>query len=315
MIDKDAPSITNPQLYKYAAGATVGTSTPAANQMYSSDVYLSGEWYIVATATDDSGITAGKYDSSTNVYGYKVEEITNSGSSDDISHNVIVKTVGETGFTYYIPVTSNTGSVSYRLTVYDKSDSHSNAAATWNLNIDNEAPVIKSLTGNGEDMTTGSSVIANKNNRFTLGGEVEDGNSGFSKLAFYFIRNGSTAQRIYDPMIPFDSDYDSQANYTGANSSTHSRVNIGDADNKTLDGRKLYGKNVAGSASDNTFTATTAANVSGNAHIRRGGLVYIGGAYRVIDTISGGVVTFAPALADGITDTEGAFFAYAQVRG
>ena len=310
-IDKSAPVITA-SVNKYGDGKTAlgakPTAEPTSILPYDADMYLKGNWTLVATLLDESGLSGTtpysvmKGDSSLAAgTGYFVEEnvskeFTNSDGT----------TTTKTGVRLYIPIPKDLDSA--EITV-NASDTDHTSTQKFSFKIDETAPTLDKLTGNGLgfDETNESKKfksIEDSNYRFTISGSSFDSVSGVKNIVFYYMRkNGETGtiaeNVVMDPM--------------SWNNAPASKVKM-DGTVKAIpftqgnDTYYLYAKSYSGSATTDTFTSGTAYD----AHVRLGGLVYIDGVLRTITGKTGETVTFTPSLSEAKTSVT-ADFPIAQV--
>lgn len=359
-VDNSAPSIS-PTLEQFSSIKQTATSTDgssatvtaikSASKVYNANMYLKGSWYIVAKLLDETGVNkiTVSYKGTSTSKSYNILKTENSTSTLDIPSGYFIQKIdsevesGTTkkGYTIYIPVLQDIGdTVTYTIEVMDSDGSAHTSKAEFVLNIDNTAPKIESVSGNGDTLissgTTTYSVsnrynVQEKNYVFSPSGKVEDNGSGYERVLFQFVRGENdilegSSKVVIDPMIvnSDSSDYSAaKATITGSADSTTN----GEVFAKTLtqdsNTYSLYGKNVSGtlsetligtSSSANTFTASTSGDISSDTHIRAYGIIYVDGLYRKITGISGDVITFDPELPSLPTDTSvTAFFPYAQV--
>lgn len=301
---------------KNLADATV---TQSASQIYAADTYLKGSWYLVINVLDESGISlVSVKESKTGESG-----TTNQTAKIELSSGAMVQTAGAQGFSFYykqvaktvnniekqgydiyIPIDEDISSASYTVTIQDSDTSAHTTYATYSVKVDNVAPAIDSLLGNGVEIAA-DSVVNESQYRYMLSGVASDLGSGFERAVFYYYRSEDYASTpvVLDPMITTSQD-DAKSLISDLDSKTITQGSGESARTYTL-----YGKNVTGSMSSTQEFKMD--SETSNTHIRKGGLIYIGGVYRTITDISGGVVTFTPACS-GKDETE-AFFAYAQV--
>src|SRR5574344_1337711 len=296
-IDNNAPKIGSSlqKLYQYSSfSSSSPTANISASQDYVSGVYLKGAWYLAVSLEDEGGIAsyAVKKGSSTLTSGteYTVASVTSGGI---------------TNYNVYIPIDTSSSTLSYTISATDYATSSTTAhtsTKTFALSLDNTAPTIETLAGNDDSLlvTSDVPVIQNSDYFYTLSGSLTEEDSGFQRLVFYFLRNtqtDGTANRVYDPMIAYSSTYDSSSAYATTNSLSHSRTNVSDLTELTVaqgtSSYSMYGKQYTGGTC--TGSTYTHSDISDNSHIRVGGLIYIGGVYRLITSISGDVVTFDSA--------------------
>ena len=311
-IDNLAPRVGSSvqQINRYADSVTLGNFTassvpsPVDSSDYKADMYLKGQWYLVASVEDESGISS---------CGVKKGGTTLTAGTDyiKIAHTWTAATT-TSGYILYIPLATADGAQDYTVTATDADTTSHTTEAPYTVKIDTTAPTVTLLKGNGSTLTS-STPIQDSNYRFTLSSDATDNGSGFKRALVYFYRdqNGSSTganRRMYDPMI----------NY--ATSPATSKVTVRDSSGtvsagvteETVAGKPLYGVTYVRSGSSDSVTTFTASSgvISANPHIRKGGLVEIGGSYRLITSISGDTVTFTPGTP---TTNTSAFFPYAQV--
>ena len=274
------------------------TSNPAelpaytASQNYVSDMFLRGQWYLEVTLLDETAVTS-----------YSVQKDTSTltaGREYFVQSNVEDKSIkNKKGYRLYIPIDKNSDSVSYTITA---NDAEHTATQTFSFKLDNTAPTLENLTGNGQDLAP-NGIIEDSNYVYTVGGKSEDSGSGVERVLFYFMRKSGTTKTtianevLLDPMITTGTD-DSKIKLSTL---TELPVKQGD------DTFYLYAKEQTSSATKDTFTLTSA-----DSHIRTGGLIYIDGLYRKITKIDGTTATFEPAMSEAKASVT-AYFPIAQV--
>lgn len=324
-IDNTAPS-QKANLYQFTsapaandvvAATILASSNIKASQEYGgADIYLKGDWFLTIKMQDESEISSYTV---TKKHGAVTTTLT-SGQED--GYFVSTQTTENSKVTKYlfIPVDKNQDSVEYTVVV---KDSEHTISSTYSLNIDNTAPSIEYIyKGNvlteAQDnvLSNTSNTVSDSNYIYTLGGIIEETASGFERLAFYFVRDdnviagqtySSNGKAVLDPLIT-SGPSDSKALISGLTKREFSQGS---------DKFYLYSKSVSGKlgADGLTFTPTAKADITGNAHIRVGGLIEAGGLLRKITEIdsSTGKVTFNTNT--GITAETSAtvYFPYAQI--
>ena len=306
-IDKSAPVITA-SVNKYGDGTKAIEAKPTAEPTsilpYDADMYLKGNWTLVATLLDESGLapeTPYSVKQGDNDLAFFVEE---NVSKEFINSDGSKAT--KNGVRLYIPIPKDSDSV--EITV-NASDTDHTSTQKFSFKIDETAPTLDKLTGNGLgfDETNESKKfksIEDSNYRFTISGSSFDSVSGVKNIVFYYMRkNGETGtiaeDVVMDPM--------------SWNNAPASKVKM-DGTVKAIpftqgnDTYYLYAKSYSGSATTDTFTYGKAYD----AHVRLGGLVYIDGVLRTITGKTGGTVTFTPSLSEAKTSVT-ADFPIAQV--
>ena len=294
-IDDKAPVI-NSIVKQYEKKITSNpTELPAytASQNYVSDMFLREQWYLEVTLLDESEVTS-----------YSVQQNTTSlteGSGYFVQSNVEDKS--KKGYRLYIPIDKDSDSVSYTITA---NDSDHTATQIFSFKLDNTAPTLESLTGNGQDLAP-NGIIEDSNYVYTVGGKSEDSGSGVERVLFYFMRKSGTTKTkvLLDPMITTGTDKSKIA------LSTLTELPVKQGEHTFY----LYAKKEQTSiATKDTFTLTSA-----DSHIRTGGLIYIDGLYRKITKLEGKKVTFEPARSEEAKDSDKdsdsvtAYFPIAQV--
>ena len=324
-VDSDAPTQTA-EVRKYNSFVE---SSPDENVLsskeFEAEMYLKGTQYLVVALHDNNelkdvevqqnGKTITNYTKASTLYTYNDGTIATTRADDTDT-----KYVTSADTTLYIPI--DTIEISYTSVTFtvSVSDGKYSSLGTYTFKIDNEAPVISGEYDNGTETETSllstavttdnPLVITNSNYTYSINGTIKETGSGFSKLFFYFMRDkelcsdGRATSTLFDPAltgdtvsITMDSSLDT---FTVAqNTSTYT----------------MYGKNYTGLL-DDSRTTFSSSGISSDAHIRAGGLLYIGGEYQVIKTKSGDAVTFADAISETLVGTDGAItagFPYGQL--
>ena len=322
-IDNTAPSqtaslyqfVTPPTANDVAASTTLATTNITASQEYGgSEIYLKGNWYLTVKLQDESELSS-----------FNVSKIIN-GTSTSLSagsdYYSSTKDTADSKVTQYlyIPVDKSSSSVDYSVVV---KDSEHTITSTYSLFIDNTAPTLEyvykgsSLSESRDNVLDeeNDNTVTDSNYIYTLGGRVEETASGFERLAFYFVRDDAidettyTSEVILDPLITSGT-ADSKAVITN-NLSARPFTQESDT-------FYLYSKEVAGKIGNDglgyTFEPTTSSDITGNAHIRVGGLIEVGGLLRRITEIdSDGTITFNTSTGVKTKTSATAYFPYAQV--
>ncbi|MBR1537065.1 MAG: hypothetical protein IJ630_09020 [Treponema sp.] len=315
-VDTGAPS-QSAAMRQYASYSGTSEENVKVEKDYIAEMYLRGKWYLIVTLKDndtinDNSITV-KQGSAPCEY-----DSTNVADGTGVNAGYKIKTL-------YIPVDTtamNTSSVSY--TVYVEDESGHSSTMTYTFYIDNTAPELDSLFKGSSLATDNSNLLADNaeisdsNYIFTLGGKVSEAGSGFDKVLFYYVRDGEKSPGVnYTTPSILDSFVTSSQSDAKSVIATDGLTTISVNDNDSL---KLYGKQLTGgsttaTSTDGTYTFThseISENTAGNQHIRKGGLIYIGGDFGKITGISGTTVTFTSDVAILESNSAQAFFPYAQ---
>ena len=315
-IDNTAPTLS-PMLYQFSTALTdncvaddvLVESNILATTSYStsSEMYLKGDWYLVVKLHDESELKT---------YNVRKSIAGTSTSATYVQSTEVTGSDGKEKTRYlFIPVDTSVSSVAYNVTA---EDSDHKISDTYTLYIDNDAPeltsVYKGSTYNEANIlsTSQANVVQDSSYIYTLGGKVTENASGFERLAFYYVRAKDIDGTVYDSEVILDPLITSGTDASKAEISGLEARSFTQGTNTYY----LYSKKVEGSLGTDgyTFTATTPSDITGNPHIREGGLIEVGGLLRRINTIDGATITF-----DSSTGTRSeplsttAYFPYAQV--
>ncbi|MBD5412557.1 MAG: hypothetical protein HDR51_07425 [Treponema sp.] len=300
IIDSDAPAIRDVKLVQFGKGVNpmnTQNASPVSELEYTSGMYISdvsvannGTWYLTATVTDNvkvAEITADRVNVTTSTHIVDLEkDVLNNCSTGAVDNKQI-----------FIPiVTTQSGMVYSRLTAKD--DVSGTAFKEILINIDSTAPslfttnnLLSSNANNNLRLKPSNSnnpigdrneqtreQVSNSNGLFTFGDYIQEAESGLAFLAFYFDRSGT----IYDPM---NKDVKTIVQKNAENLPALSLIVTRDAEDSLT---------MSGVSDDNkTF-------------IRKGGLVKIGGSYRLITKVSADktTVNFTPTCSTSFTNAE-----------
>lgn len=311
-IDDTAPWFTDLAVVQYGSGVTPGvSSSPIVEREYISGMYISnnsvkanGKWYLTGYVKSNTGINSIEANSlsstSTVVIDLPeigkgvntVQDITGSGTTD--------------GYKLLIPLATDSSGM-----IYSELKS-TNGVGTGNqtvkINIDSTAPSL--YTTAGAESTTGTdalrlkslskmvgtnlsanSVIENSDGYFTFGDNVIEAGSGLQFIAFYL--QNEIGNKVYDPM-------NVKSGTSISSSKTENKLYI-NSDN-------LAAFYVTGATRPTPYSLEHLSVDA--AHVRKGGLVKIGGSYHTITEVTENTVTFTPAVSTSFTEAE---LIYAQV--
>ena len=300
-VNNNVPQFNNLALKRFDGDPATGTVV--AERAYEPDMYIKGsDWYLCGTVQDNDGIA----------------NVDVSGSSTDTLYTN--NSTANTSYEMQIPVRRNdNGSGAWKVTISAKdldTAGTKDASLDISINIDNTAPAFDGNTANdlviykdayGSDGTvlgTGNPV-QNSNGYFTLAGKVSEDGSGFERMVFYFKRTGSGGERIYNVMESHGEDR--TANRTDISSSqTDGSVYINDDNLPVLKLTVSRPSDGSNAPTDNLEYT----DIGSNTNVRPGGLVKIGGVYRLISGVQANSVTFTPACSTEFTEAE---FVYGMV--
>lgn len=306
-VDANAPS-QSAVLRQYSTDPSAtadyeDSSKISIEKVYTADTYLKGKWYLVASLKDNDGL---------DVSSLKVRR----GSASISNYELSDESTDSDGYKtrkLYVPIDTESMSgttVTYTVYVEDNATPPHASTMTYSFYIDNTAPSFDTLKGN-EVSLLGSTVpvVQNSNYLYTLGGDITEAGSGLKRVLFYFLRekveDGSNV-RILDAMVDSSSYATDYIPATGVTTEIKEYTVSQGTSTYTM-----YGKTYSGSldAAGTTFTSTSG-SLADNKHIRAGGLIFVGGEYHKISSVSGNAATFEDAVTMSVTE---AGFPYGQV--
>ena len=304
------------------------TSAVKATMTYYDGIFISGKWWLYAPIMDTQGIksvtleaTSGSVDTSNSLTNSSTSTVTTTGGTVYVPVQITVDTSnysnGHRDYYMNIPLyedraNGTTKEIITKITVKDASESGYETQRTFTVKVDNDAPTVhKAADGsatnvetadlrvkNGESALGSSNVVTQSNYGFTIGDTLEESGSGFERLVFYFERQATAASgadavaRVYNPMFADNAHGDTYKSRTDLSATAGSGKLY-------INGEKLPAFQCEGTFTTvNTFTPTTATQVTANYNIRVGGTVKINGVYNMITGVdrSTGVVTFNNAV-------------------
>ena len=289
------------------------------DRTYSEDMFLSGEQTFKVTVSDIAGIKKVSYSWANSINELALSRDSNGEVEPSVTPNEdgakltpwpeANNTNGRKNYDLEIPVTSLDGvgeKFALKVVAYKDSLTNTTENAKYVVNFDNNAPELKNISLNGVlyDETTNSKIV-NSNGYFSLGGTITENNesdSGFEKLAFYYLREGKNGNRIYNPMV------DSVTNKDAG------RINISGLSTEELgkENEKLpiYG-NVSSITITNNANKQSSFTISDIDNSNFVGLVKIGNSWHSVKSVSGSTITLKSYVPDGTY--ENVFLGYVQV--
>lgn len=290
------------------------------DRTYSEDMFLSGEQTFKVTVSDIAGIKKVSYSWANSINELALSGVSNGEvepSGEQNEHGATLtpwleenNTNGRINYDLEIPVTSLDGvgeKFALKIVAYKDSLTNTTENAKYVVNFDNNAPTLQSISLNGVlyDETTNSKIV-NSNGYFSLGGTITENNesdSGFEKLAFYYLREGKNENRIYNPMK------DSVTNKDAG------RINISGLSTEELGNENeklpIYGKNVTSITITNDANKQSSFTISTISNSDFIGLVKIGNSWHSVKSVSGSTITLKSYVPDGTY--ENVFLGYVQV--
>ena len=277
-INNKAPDISG-KLYQFStapsASSTLDSIKEATNiigeKAYESDMFVKGQWYIEATASEATGVN--------------IENVTKVDSAN-------ITTVLSINRDYFVFDSVNTsGKVTekkvfikveeaaiYKVTACDGTKMF-NAVASYAINVDNTAPSVYALTGDYDHKNLMSMTkIENSNYVYTMYGAGIDDGSQIDFLAVYFKRGNNIE-------LPLQTVGTKTGNKTSVSKGTAFKAELTDTEDN------LYGvKDTSATYSnDGTYTTITSSYINDtNTFIRVGSLVKLSGSYYEIVEVKNG---------------------------
>ena len=274
-IDANAPLIGNTkplELVKYENAD--GTGNIVARQVYVTDMYLKGKWYLEGSIEHESGIKTATWsysDFEENTWVAKSDNIVdeNTITSGKVAINSISSSTSYKNYNFKLPVGfdgDDCGTLNYTLVITDgRSNGAQSVEEKIRINYDNRPPILhitSSSTNSSIVLTeneTGNEVsntINQSNGTFTIEGNVNEsgvGQSGFNRVAMFYTREvgNSGTVNLVDPML--DSEQSGIANYEPVTNLTYSSIDNG--------GDGLYWRTAEGTLENNEITLTTIGGV------------------------------------------------------
>ena len=311
-IDATAPKQTA-TLRQYATDISAAnvdsmkaTTSATAVKKYESGMYLKDDWYLTVQLDDESSLEK---------FSVKKGNENLKSGTDYFASTLENLTGGAKQQYLFIKVDRQRESVSYTVYVTDtEAQGGHTIDVTYNLNIDNTAPEIEKVyrgaSSDSTDLLENDYEIADSDYIFQMGGKVNEEGSGLERVVFYYVRENADENdttyanpAILDPLITTGT-ADSKAALTDL---TKREIKQGNTS------YYLWAKSVTGTIKADGFTFEAGSSLDSNKHIRKGGLIEIGGVYRKITSVSGKIVKFDTST--GVTAdvaSQTAYFPYAQ---
>lgn len=312
-VDADSPVMTTPYLKQFGNGTDADAT---ASQEYKEGIYVKGKWYFTFSLTDGQGIGAIKIGKGTsandaqnkdNIKTYLEHDESTDTYTTPLNTTVLTSEVDSDGHYKEVnvkyPLDTDTGVGTQYIYVWycDLTEKGGDEAAkTYKVSFDNAAPV---LAGTSDSDYSIPETVQQSNGWYSLGSKVsepdaDDGTkqSGFERLAFYFTRGTTDANRVvFDPMI---------SKKTSGAASSGNRVKTSGLTFE--DG--LYWKKQTVTRDANSLDSIT---ITADPNIHVGGLVKLGGViYRISGKTSDTAIQIDGQPEAGYTD---ALFAIANV--
>ena len=326
-IDPDAPIFGQTNELRFVQLDQNGNET--ASRKFENGVYLKGQWYLVGSVEDDSGLREIKLGTQSIVYSTGdegAEVVTNASNGMIIENNNILVNEGSRFKNYdlKIPVGNSEagefGKLDYEISVTDGSASQIENTLKFTIFYDNKAPGFEAQKGN-EILLETNGKIFQSNGSYTVKGtfaepsEGTNNQSGFNRIAMFFTRkrveDGNTNLYLIDPMIAGGEDQEDNFVKLGKLGNDGKVANF-EENISFKDG--LYWRQVTASLeSTNELTVASGSLVEGAlpSNIRAGGLCMINNVIYRIKSISGTKLILEGSISD--FDGKPVYFAFAQI--
>ena len=323
-IDPDAPIFGGTDPLRFVQYTDSTLTVESASRNFESGVYLKGQWYLVGSIEDDSGIRQITLEDTNIVWtqGSGDNEVVMTDGSNRVIPNSIPSSVSKfKNYTLRIPVGNTTansfGKIEYEISATDGSDSQTGNALKFTIYYDNKAPNFEMKNGNGKTLVAGGKIYQS-NGAYTVQGsfaEPSEGlnnQSGFKRIAMYFTRvrtvSGAKGLYILDSML--DSGSEGVSNFVKVANISSSGVETCITNVEKKDG--LYWRKVNGTLENtNELTIADTSFITNNT-VRKGGICMVDNVMYRISGISGTKITLDGTLTDFST-AKPVYFAYAQI--
>ncbi|MBO4532219.1 MAG: hypothetical protein J5726_00775 [Treponema sp.] len=326
-IDPDAPIFGQTNELRFVQLDGQGNET--ASRKFENGVYLKGQWYLVGSVEDDSGLREIKLGSQSIVYSTGdegAEVVTNASNGMVIENNNIPVNEGSRFKNYdlKIPVGNSEvdkfGKLDYEISVTDGSSSQIENTLKFTIFYDNKAPDFEAQKGN-EILLETNGKIFQSNGSYTVKGifaepsEGANNQSGFNRIAMFFTRkrveDGNTNLYLIDPMITGGEDQEKNFIKLGR---LGNDGNIASYESNISFKEGLFWNQVTASLENtNELTVADGSLVEGElpSNIRAGGLCMINNVIYRIKSITGVKLILEGSIFD-FTD-KSVYFAFAQI--
>jgi len=201
--DKNNPVFGNIQLVK-STNENLSTANSAQQTTASGGTYsVKDTWYIYGSVTDADTIKKLTIKDNGTPYQIITGGTTNSSSG---KWAVTRTTDGKTAtFKYKLDTASGVGECPIEIEAYDATSQEYNSKYTLTIKYDNQAPVLLMPSETGYNI---KADVSQSDSFYTFGSKVKEdavggkAQSGFKRLAFFFMRRSSASNAvIYDPML------------------------------------------------------------------------------------------------------------------
>ncbi len=321
-IDPEAPTFGQNNPLRFVQYSDAALTQESASRSYASGLFLKGQWYLVGSVEDESGIRE------ISVNGTNILWTTTSGEEETVgfdSTKVSALDPADTrkfkNYNIKIPV-GNTeddkfGRLDYEIILTDGSESRIQGTEKLTVYYDNKDPSFTVESGNGKDIEPDTGKIYQSNGAYTVRGTYAEpsgganNQSGFKRIAMFFTRDrvveGVKGRYILDPMLASGSE--GKANFIKLGNVNDSGVITSYSTNVSKqDG--LYWYKAAASIDSNQVVITDTSLIS-NHTIRVGGICMIDNVQYLIKSITGNKLNLDGTLTDA--NSKDVYIAYALI--
>ncbi len=319
-VDPEAPVFGQTRELRFVQYSDNAHTVESASRRYESNISLKGQWYLVGSVEDESGIRQVTLNGTNVVWTTGEGETTavHNDGSGKVSENDIESSVSPfKNYDLKIPVgsteTDKFGEIKYEIETTDGSDSQASNLLEFTVSYDNKKPDFVVQTGNGVEIVN-NSIIRQSNGAYTVAGtyaEPSEGTknqSGFSRIAMFFTRtrteNGTTTLYLLDPMVNDGDDGDDNFFAIGTVSGNDVSLSSG-----IVEKEGLYWRTANATLADEKYLTVTGSLPS---NVRAGGLCMVENVIYRIKSVSGTTLVLDGTLTEFSTAKE-VYFALAQV--
>lgn len=324
-IDPDAPTFGQEEQWRFVQYTDNTFSTESASRAFEDGVYLTGQWYVVGSVEDDSGIRQITLDD------HNIVWTTGTGDSEVVHDDGTGRAIKQNSspsagskFKNYmlrIPVGNTTadsfGKIDYEISVTDGSDSQAGNMRKFTIYYDNKAPEFEVKKGNGKDLVSGGRIYQS-NGAYTVQGTFAEASSGtnnqsgFKRIAMFYTRertvSGVKGLYLLDSMI--DGGTEGTANFIKLGSINNNGTVTYETNVSKANG--LYWRKVNGTLENSNELTLSDNTYITNKTIRAGGLCMVDNVLYRITRITGSKVILDGTIPD-FTTAKPVYFAYAQI--
>ncbi|MBR5032778.1 MAG: hypothetical protein IKX70_03850 [Treponema sp.] len=323
-IDPEAPIFGGTEPLRFVQYEDANLTIESASRNFENGVYLKGQWYLVGSIEDDSGIRQITLDDTNIVWteGSGDSEVVKTDGTNRAVPNTIYSSIAKfKNYTLKIPVGNTTansfGKIEYEISATDGSESQTGNELKFTIYYDNKAPDFTMSKGNGKDLVENGKIYQS-NGAYTVQGsfaepsEGQNNQSGFERIAMFFTRvrtvNGAKGLYILDPMLASGSE--GVANFIKVADINNAGEETCITNVEKKDG--LYWRKTTGTLENTNELTIADTTLITNNTVRKGGICMVDNVIYRITRITGTKITLDGTLTDFST-AKPVYFAYAQI--